>query len=278
MGAMPTSPIDLAPYRTPHATLASVDPSDTGPFDREAGGRKEAAALLAQLTKRLATLQHLLYADGRFAVLLVLQAKDAGGKDGTIRRVLSGLNPQGVRVTSFKAPTVTELSHDFLWRIHRAVPPKGHIGVFNRSHYEDVLVARVDSLVPESVWRARFDHIVAFERLLQDEGTSLVKVYLHIDRDEQGKRLRKRLADPSRHWKFDPGDLHVRSQWDAYQVAYEEAFARTGDDGAQWLIVPANRKWYRDLVVTTALVEALEALPLEWPAPTVDPADFEVSD
>jgi PPK2 family polyphosphate:nucleotide phosphotransferase len=270
--------VDLAAYRTPRATLASVDPSDTGPFDREAGGRKEAAALLARLTKRLATLQHLLYADGRFAVLLVLQAKDAGGKDGTIRRVLSGLNPQGVRVTSFKAPTAIELSHDFLWRIHRAVPPKGHIGVFNRSHYEDVLVARVDGLVPELVWRGRFDHIVAFERLLQGEGTSLVKVYLHVDRDEQGKRLRKRLADPSRHWKFDPGDLRVRSQWDAYQEAYEEAFARTGDDGAPWLIVPANRKWYRDLVVTTALVEALEALPLEWPVPTVDPAAFEVSD
>ena len=226
----------------------------------------------------MAELQRKFYADGRYALLLVLQALDAGGKDGTIRRTLSGLNPQGVRVRSFKRPTELELAHDFLWRIHQAAPRKGEIGVFNRSHYEDVLVVRVDELVPEDVWRRRYEHIVAFERLLHDAGTRFVKVYLHIDRDEQRERLQKRLDDPSRHWKFDANDLRVRAQWDAYRAAFAEAFARTGQEPAPWLIVPANRKWYRDLVVATAMVEAMEALDLRWPEPTVDLDAFTVGD
>ena len=276
--SMPHATIDLDRYRTPVANLDAVRPSDTGPYPADGEGRRAAAEDLAALVARMAALQRLFYADGRYALLLVLQAMDAGGKDGTIRRVLSGLNPQGVRVTSFTAPTELELAHDFLWRVHRAAPRRGHIGVFNRSHYEDVLVVRVDGLVPEAEWRARYDHITAFERLLMDAGTRWLKVYLHIDRIEQARRLRQRLEDPTRHWKFDAADLRMREQWDDYRVAYAEVFARTGGEGTPWLIVPANRKWYRDVVVAAAMVEALEALPLRWPEPRVDLSRFTVGD
>jgi len=270
--------IDLDRYRTPVANLDAIDPGDTGPYPADGDGRRAAKEDLGALVQRMAERQRQFYADGRFALLLVLQALDAGGKDGTIRRALSGLNPQGVRVTSFKRPTELELAHDFLWRVHRAAPRKGKIGVFNRSHYEDVLVVRVDELVPEAAWRARYAHIVAFERLLVGAGTRFVKVYLHIDRDEQAKRLQRRIDDPSRNWKFDANDLRVRGQWDAYRAAYAEAFARTGTSDAPWLIVPANRKWYRDVVVATAVVEALEALELRWPEPEVDLSAFTVDD
>lgn len=261
--------VDLARYRTPSANLDAVDPADVGPYEG-AGAKKAAARDLELLIARLAELQQLLHADGRFALLLVLQAMDAGGKDGTIRRALSGLNPQGVQVTSFKAPTARELAHDFLWRVHAHVPTRGHIGVFNRSHYEDVLVARVAGLVPEEVWRGRYAHVRAFEALLRDAGTSLVKVYLHVSRAEQAKRLRERLDDPEKRWKFDAADLEARAHWDDYRAAYAEAFARCGTPDAPWTIVPADRKWYRDVVVATALVEALEALPLRWPEPRLD--------
>ena len=270
--------IDLDRYRTPVANLDAIDPGDTGPYPADGDGRRAAKEDLGALVQRMAERQRQFYADGRFALLLVLQALDAGGKDGTIRRALSGLNPQGVRVTSFKRPTELELAHDFLWRVHHAAPRKGKIGVFNRSHYEDVLVVRVDELVPEAAWRARYAHIVAFERLLVGAGTRFVKVYLHIDRDEQAKRLQRRIDDPTRNWKFDADDLRVRGQWDAYREAYAEVFARTGTSDAPWLIVPGNRKWYRDVVVATAVVEALEALELRWPEPEVDLSAFTVDD
>lgn len=270
--------IDLSRYRTPLANLDAIDPNEAGPYPTDADGRRAAAEDQDELIARMAELQRMFYADGRYALLLVLQALDAGGKDGTIRRTLSGLNPQGVRVRSFKRPTELELAHDFLWRIHQAVPRKGEIGVFNRSHYEDVLVVRVDELVPEPMWRRRYEHIVAFERLLHDGGTRFVKVYLHIDREEQRARLQQRLDDPSRHWKFDANDLRVRAQWDDYRAAFAEMFARTGQEPSPWLIVPANRKWYRDLVVATAMVEAMEALDLRWPEPSVDLSQFTVGD
>jgi len=270
--------VDLERYRTPVANLDSVDPGDTGPYPTDGDGKRAAQQDLHALVKRMAELQRMFYADGRYALLLVLQALDAGGKDGTIRRALSGLNPQGVRVTSFKRPTELELAHDFLWRVHRAAPRRGKIGVFNRSHYEDVLVVRVDELVPEEVWRARYAHIAAFERLLFDAGTRFLKVYLHIDRAEQAKRLQRRIDDPSRNWKFEANDLRVRGQWDEYREAFAEMFARTGSADAPWLIVPANRKWYRDVVVATAVVEALEALPLAWPEPDVDLSSYTVED
>ncbi len=270
--------VDLDQYRTPVANLDAIDPADTGPYPPDSDGKRAAQEDVGVLVRRMAERQRQFYADGRFALLLLLQALDAGGKDGTIRRALSGLNPQGVRVSSFKHPTELELAHDFLWRVHRAVPRAGKIGVFNRSHYEDVLVVRVDELVPEEVWRARYAHIVAFERLLFDAGTRFVKVYLHIDRDEQAKRLQRRIDDPTRNWKFDADDLRVRGQWDAYREAYAEVFARTGTNDAPWLIVPANRKWYLDVVVATAVVDALEALPLRWPEPEVDVRSFTVED
>lgn len=266
--------VDLDRYSTPAATLESVDPDDTGPYPKGAEGRRAASDDLGALVARKAELQRLLHADGRYAVLLVLQAMDAGGKDGTIRRTLSGVDPQGVRVTSFKAPNDVERTHDFLWRVHRAAPRRGEIGVFNRSHYEDVLVARVENLVPEEVWRARYAHIDAFERLLHAEGTRIVKAYLHIDRAEQAKRLRERLSDPTRQWKFDAADLRARERWDDYQAAYRDVFRRCSPEHAPWWIVPANRKWYRDVVIATALVRTLEALPLAWPSPKFDLSRF----
>jgi PPK2 family polyphosphate:nucleotide phosphotransferase len=266
--------IDLTPYLTPSATPESVDPDDHGPYPKGPDGRRAAADDLAALIARKAELQRLLHADGRHALLLVLQAMDAGGKDGTVRRTLAGVDPQGVRVTGFKAPNDVERAHDFLWRVHRAAPRRGEIGVFNRSHYEDVLIARVEGLVPADVWRARFDHINAFERLLHAEGTRIVKAYLHIDRAEQAKRLRQRLTDPARQWKFDAADVRARERWDDYQIAYREVFRRCSPEVAPWLIVPANRKWYRDVVIATALVRALEALPLAWPQPKIDLSAF----
>jgi len=215
--------------------------------------------------KRLAELQQLLWADGTRAVLVVIQAMDTGGKDGTIRKVFSGVNPQGVDVTGFGVPSSEELSHDYLWRVHRRAPAKGRIGIFNRSHYEDVLVVRVNDLVPQERWERRYDHIVDFERLLTDEGTAVVKIMLHISQDEQRERLQARLADPAKNYKFNPGDLDVRKQWDDYMEAYEEALVRTSSETAPWFVVPADRKWYRNLVVSQILIDTLEGMDLQYP-------------
>lgn len=262
--------VSLDPYRvTPGAApaLAGRDAADTGPFDADRGGKKEGKRRRKELRKRLATLQRLLYADGRFALLVVLQAMDTGGKDSTVRRVFRGVNPQGVQVTSFKAPTEEEQAHDFLWRVHLHAPAKGRIGVFNRSHYEDVLVARVEELVPEAVWRPRYRVIREFEAGLASAGTVICKFFLHIDADEQKKRLQRRLDDPHKRWKFDPSDLRDRASWDAYLDAYEEALARTSAPSAVWTVVPANRRWFRDVVVLETLVAALESLGLGYPQP-----------
>ncbi|WP_211372789.1 PPK2 family polyphosphate kinase [Micromonospora olivasterospora] len=205
-------------------------------------------------------------------LLLVLQAMDCGGKDGTIKRVAGAMNPLGLHIRSFGPPTPEELRHDFLWRIRRALPPPGYVGIFNRSHYEDVLIARVESLVPEATWRARYDEINAFERELVDAGVTLVKVMLHISYAEQGERLLERLTDPRKHWKYNPGDLDSRARWDDYQAAYGEALARCGTDAAPWYVVPADRKWYRDWAVAHLLRETFDALHLGYP-----PADFDVA-
>jgi PPK2 family polyphosphate:nucleotide phosphotransferase len=210
--------------------------------------------------EQLAELQNRLWAERRRSLLVVLQALDAGGKDGTIRKVFTGVNPQGVRVTSFKAPTTEELEHDFLWRVHRAAPGAGEIGVFNRSHYEDVLVARVDGLVPEAVWRPRYRAIRDFEAHLHESGTTVVKLFLHISKEEQAERFRARLDDPTKRWKFSVGDLAVRENWDRYQEAYTEALGETSTDACPWFVVPADRKWYRDWVVLQILLETLRGL------------------
>lgn len=240
--------------------LADYSPDYRGHWEREAARERT-----AELREELSVLQNKLYADGRHAVLVVLQAMDAGGKDGTIRSIFTGVSPQGVEVTSFKVPTEEERSHDFLWRIHKRVPRKGMIGVFNRSHYEDVLVVRVNGLVAESVWRKRFDQINEFEELLAESGTTILKFFLHISKDEQKKRFEERLADPGKHWKFSLGDLEVRKRWDLYMRAYEDVLEKCNRPHAPWHIVPANSKWYRDLVVMETLVKALGALPLRFP-------------
>ncbi|HVZ61406.1 MAG TPA: PPK2 family polyphosphate kinase, partial [Terriglobales bacterium] len=211
-----------------------------------------------------------LYAEHKHKVLMVLQALDCGGKDGTIEHVFKGVNPQGVRVAAFKAPTPIELDHDYLWRVHRQTPGRGEITIFNRSHYEDVLAVRVHDLVPKKVWRRRYQQINDFERMLAEEGVTIVKFYLHISKDEQRKRQRERLKDPRKKWKFNAGDLQDRELWGGYMKAYEEALSETSTDWAPWYVVPANHNWYRNLVVASVLVETLERLKMSYPAPKID--------
>jgi PPK2 family polyphosphate:nucleotide phosphotransferase len=242
--------------------LSEWDPNDTGDFK---GGKKEGLAQLEKLNGKLETLQELLFAEHRHKVLVVLQAMDTGGKDGAIRRVFDGVNPAGVRVASFKAPTAEELDHDYLWRIHRAAPGNGEMVIFNRSHYEDVLVVRVHELVPAEVWGKRFDQINEFERMLAENGTTILKFYLHIDKDEQKERLQARLDDPLKRWKFRLADLQERRQWPDYMQAYEDVLNKTSTDHAPWYIVPANHKWFRDLVISSTLVETLEGLKMKFP-------------
>lgn len=232
--------------------------------------KPEALAEFQKLRKRLLRLQELLYAESRHALLVVLQAMDAGGKDSTIRSVFTALNPQGCKVVSFKAPNDVELRHDFLWRVHENAPRLGFIGIFNRSHYEDVLIVRVKGLVPEKRWRARYDHINAFEKMLHDEGTTIVKFFLHISKDYQKRRLERRLAKPTKHWKFDPSDLVERKRWDEYRTAYDEALGRCSTKHAPWYVIPAEHRWYRNLLVARVLVETLESLDMHYPKPTFD--------
>lgn len=264
--------VDLARYRVPPGQsprLAERPTDDDGGLVREA-----AEAATAACHARLQVLQERLWAERRQALLVVLQGMDTSGKDSTIRRVFGPLNPLGVRVWNFTAPTAKELAHDFLWRVHKRVPGAGYIGIFNRSHYEDVLIVRVRGLAPPEVVERRYAHINAFEALLASEGTRLVKVMLHISKVYQAERLRQRLADPSRHWKFDPSDLTERARWADYQEAYERAIARCGTEVAPWYVVPAERRWFRDLVVAQLLVETLEAMDPRYPPPAFDPADY----
>jgi PPK2 family polyphosphate:nucleotide phosphotransferase len=244
--------------------LSEWDPKETGDFY---GGKDEGLAEIATLNKKLAELQVLLYAGHRHKLLIVLQAMDTGGKDGTISRVFEGINPQGVRVARFNVPTQEELDHDYLWRVHAVIPAKGEMVIFNRSHYEDVLVVRVHNYVPSEIWEKRFDQINQFERFLVDNGTTILKFYLHIDRDEQKKRLQSRLDDPAKRWKFRLGDLEERKLWSDYMQAYEDVLSKTSTDYSPWFVVPANRNWYRDLVVSSVLVDALESLAMKFPEP-----------
>jgi PPK2 family polyphosphate:nucleotide phosphotransferase len=242
--------------------LGAVDPRSTPGSD---GDKDVAGARLKALRDELASFQGRLWAEKRQALLIVLQALDAGGKDGLIRNVVTAFNPQGTRVTGFGVPTEEELHHDYLWRIHAATPGKGRIGIFNRSHYEDVLVVRVNELVPESVWSQRYEQINAFEAHLAANGTRIVKFFLHISRSEQRERFLKRLADPEKHWKWSSGDLDARAKWDEFQVAYADALARCSTAAAPWFVIPADRKWYRDLAVAEILAETAAAMDPQWP-------------
>jgi PPK2 family polyphosphate:nucleotide phosphotransferase len=238
--------------------------------------RDDAEASLNENLSRLTELQYKLYADRRFALLVVLQAIDGGGKDGTVRHVMTAFNPQGCTVTAFKGPSDEELRHDFLWRVHRHVPARGEIGVFNRSHYEDVLVVRVDSLVPKPVWSKRYDQINDFERMLSENGVTVVKIFLQISKDEQKRRFQERLANPHKHWKFEAADLEKRKQWDDYRTAFEDAISRCSTAYAPWYVIPADNKWFRDLAVSQILVRTLEELPLKFPEPSYDPATIRI--
>ena len=246
--------------------LADYDPGHSGAYQEKAAAKAE----LKRNAQRLQELQEVLWAEGKHALLIVLQAMDAGGKDGTIKHVMRGVNPQGCQVTSFKVPTEEELDHDFLWRVHKATPRRGYIGIFNRSHYEDVLVVRVHDLVPEKVWQARYEQINRFEKLLADTGTTILKFYLHISKEEQKERFEARLRDPRKNWKFSMRDVEKRQDWDAYMMAFEDALSKCSTPWAPWYIIPANRKWYRNLVVSQVIIEAMERLDMHYPPPLPD--------
>ncbi|MBN1304283.1 MAG: polyphosphate kinase 2 family protein [Anaerolineales bacterium] len=247
--------------------LNKWDPDGTHSYD---GDKDSAKAAFARLNQKLERFQEILYAEHKHKLLIVLQARDTGGKDSTIRRVFEHVNPQGVKVASFKVPTDEEMDHDYLWRVHKVVPGKGMISIFNRSHYEDVLVVRVHNLVPQKIWEKRYEHINHFEEMLADEGTTILKFYLHIDKDEQKKRLQARLEDPEKHWKFSLGDLDERKLWGEYTKAYETMLEKTSTGHAPWYIIPANRKWYRDLIIANILVQTLEKLDMKYPEQTDD--------
>jgi PPK2 family polyphosphate:nucleotide phosphotransferase len=245
--------------------LAKIDPAATH------GRAKESAdeELKAGLT-RLTDLQDRIWAEGKHRVLVVLQGIDAAGKDGTLRHVMGAFNPQGCPVTAFKVPSAEELAHDYLWRIHRRVPGKGEIGVFNRSHFEDVLVVRVHDIVPKAVWSRRYDQINAFEQTLTEEGTTIVKLFLYIDRDEQRGRFQARLDDPTKRWKFRLGDIEERKHWDEYIAAYEDVLSKCSTAEAPWYVIPSNRKWFRNLAVADILADTLDDLDPRYPESTED--------
>jgi PPK2 family polyphosphate:nucleotide phosphotransferase len=258
--------------------LSAIDPASTpGLSSRPAQPKQWVQTELARIGPSLAAEQEKLYAgaqggESRRRVLLVLQSMDTGGKDGTVRAVVGLMNPLGLRIASFRAPDAAELAHDYLWRIHRALPPVGYVGVFNRSHYEDVLAVRVRGLAPKSVWRARYDQINAFEAMLAADGMTIVKVMLHISYEEQGRRLLARLDDPSKHWKFNPADLDDRALWPEYQAAYNDVLTRCSTPHAAWYVVPADRKWYRNWAVANLLLAHLTDLDLRFPAGEFDVA------
>lgn len=252
--------------------LLQIEPDDDGGLSKKPG-----KAEFKKLRKQLIQLQDLLFAEKKHALLVVFQAIDTGGKDSTIRHVFKGVNPQGCRVSGFKAPTEIEQEHDFLWRIHQKTPPLGYIEVFSRSHYEDVLVARVKQLVPKSHWQKRYGHINNFERLLLDEGTAIVKFFLHISKDYQKRRLERRLQRPDKHWKFDPTDVAERQHWHSYQQAFEDMLNHCSTPEAPWYVIPAEHHWYRNLLVANVLVDKLKSFQMEYPSLEIDPTEIVIN-
>ncbi len=244
--------------------LRDIDPDETS---LAPGDKDETKEKSEKIVQRLDELQELLFAEHKRKVLIVLQGMDTSGKDGTIEHVMGGFDPIGVRTVSFKKPTLVELDHDYLWRVHAQTPGNGEIVVFNRSHYEDVLVVRVHELVPEAVWKKRFDQINEFERMLAENGTLILKFFLHISKAEQKKRLQERIADPTKQWKFQHGDLDERKLWSQYQKAYEDVLSKTSTRWAPWHIVPANAKWYRNWIVGSVIADALAGLKMKYPEP-----------
>ncbi len=256
--------LKVAPGSRVH--LDALDPRFKGHHE----DHETAAPLIGHYSERLRALQELLYAEGRRSLLICLQAMDTGGKDGVINHVLGAMNPQGCRVAHFRKPSIEEAAHDFLWRAHRAAPARGEVVIFNRSHYEDVLIVRVHELVPKPVWSARYERINEFERALAEDGTVILKFYLHISSDEQLARFKERLDDPTKHWKISEADYAERKFWPEYLRAYEEALSRCSTEQAPWYVIPADHKWFRNLAVARIVVERLEAMGLKYPEPSVD--------
>ena len=270
--------IDPDTYRVQPGTSVDLSRWSTNTTDGFDGDKQQGAALLPTLNEQLAALQGMLYAESKHKVLIVLQGMDTSGKDGTIKHVFRIINPVGVKVKNFERPNDVELAHDYLWRVHEHTPRNGRIVIFNRSHYEDVLVVRVNELVPKKVWQRRFEHIRGFEKMLADEGTTIIKIFLHISKDEQRARLQERLDNPAKHWKFEHGDIAERAHWDAYTAAYEQAMGETSTTQAPWYIIPSDRKWYRNLVVSQLLIDKLEALKMSYPEPAIGIENIEISD
>ena len=265
------------PFLVPPDTrvdLTEYDPDYSSDYQ----SKQDTKADLKRNAKLLQELQRVLWAEGKHSLLIVLQAMDAGGKDGTIRHVFRGVNPQGCQVTSFKVPTKEELAHDYLWRIHKATPRRGYMGIFNRSHYEDVLVVRVHNLVPPEVWQQRYEQINHFEKLLADTGTTILKFFLHISKEEQKQRFEARLKDPRKNWKFSMGDVEERGYWDDYMRAFEEALSRCSTPWAPWYVIPANHKWYRNVAVSQIIIETLQRLDMKYPPPLPDAGGIVIPD
>jgi len=262
----PGATVDFSDFSTNEKKLFDGDKSDD--YDPQ----------FLKLQDELKDLQKVLYAQNKHRILVVIQAMDTGGKDGCVKSVFSHMDPQGLHVRSFKKPSEEELSYDFLWRVHAKVPSRGNIVIFNRSHYEDIIAVRVKKLFPDKVWKRRQKHVADFERMLAEEGTTIVKVFLHISKDEQKKRLEARLENPEKHWKFHPDDLSDRKRWDDFMEAYGDVISKTSTDLAPWYVVPADRKWYRNLCVARIMVDTMKRLDLELPTIDWDPSKIKISD
>lgn len=256
--------------------LMRIDSDERALF--QIGGKDDSAKAFDKLQDELQELQKVLYAQNKHRILLVLQAMDTGGKDGCVKHVFSRIDPQGIHVRSFKKPTEEELARDFLWRVHNKVPRNGEMVIFNRSHYEDVIAVKVKKLFPEKVWKQRYQHIVDFERMLAEEGTTIVKIYLHISKDEQKRRIVSRLENPDKHWKFNPDDLKDRVLWNDFMRTYEDLLSKTSTIHAPWYVVPANRKWYRNLCVARIMVDTMKKLNMKLPKVDWDPSKIVVED
>jgi PPK2 family polyphosphate:nucleotide phosphotransferase len=253
-----------------------LESCDKALFD--GGGKEDFEPQFDLLQSQLQQLQKRLYAQNKHRVLVVMQAMDTGGKDGCIKHVFSRIDPQGIRVRSFKKPSAEELAYDFLWRVHAQVPSRGQLVIFNRSHYEDIIAVRVKKIFPDVVWKRRQRHVIDFERMLAEEGTTIVKIFLHISKDEQKRRLESRLQNPAKHWKFNPDDLADRARWSEFMSAYEDVISKTSTDLAPWYVVPADRKWYRNLCVARIMLDTLKGLNMEFPAIDWDPQQIRIED
>lgn len=274
---MPQSDLSSHPFRIAPGQKVRLGELPTDDEKLFPLSKDEGEKATKELAKRIDELQTRIYAEGKHRVLVIFQAMDTGGKDGAIRNVFDKMDPQGLRVVSFKRPSAAELAHDYLWRVHPQVPGNGEVVIFNRSHYEDIVAVRVRDIFPKSVWSKRYGHITGFERMLADEGTTILKFFLHISKDEQKQRLQARLDEADKNWKFNPGDLDDRALWDKFMEAYGDVFAETSTDSAPWYVIPADRKWYRDLVISDILVRTLDALDMKYPAIDFDPKSIHIS-